>query len=371
MRISVSIIGLMLGLCWMACPDPGEGDPVAKRVGAGEACVANTDCEVGLLCHNGICMSPDSIDDDNSNGAMDSGNASNGNDVADSGSTAGNNNEGADAGEADNEPHNPFTSNGRPWLLSIDNGSNELLKIDAETGEHRGICPMAVSGFYVSTTFGINGVLYASKLEDDILEIIDPCTCEVQEVGPTNFGLLPGITANGVKEDTLFGLETQENLLLELDNETGAGSVIGDTIVDFSLSGTTWSDDLPGLFAINNIDDKLYTLDILTGEAHEVVQLDVDFHYVGIEWNAYNRKLYACTTVSSGLGQSATIDDGPGSHGTDGLAILYEINPETGRATRVNDLPHACNNLAAPWTAVPCVDDIVVVEEGSTDAGVE
>lgn len=351
MQFLSTILWVTLPILFLGCPDSG-GEPVEERAALGEACALNTDCEVGLLCEEDTCAEPGTQSTGTTpedaglahNGALvDSGSVPPDQVVVDAGNVA---------------PPNYV----RPWLLSIDNGSNEMIKIDVETGEHRGICSMASSGFYVSTTFGINGILYASKLEDDVIEVIDPCTCEVTAVGATGFGLIPGITANGVKEETIYGLETEEDLLLDLDVETGAGSVVGGTLTDFQLSGTTWSDDLPGLFAINNIDDTLYTLDTETGVAYVVAELDVDFNYVGIEWSPNNRKLYACTTLSSGLG-NATADP------TAGLSVLYEVDPEDGTTRFISNLPHSCNNLAAPWTAVACVDDIEMVSQETHDAG--
>lgn len=355
MQFLKTISLLTLPFLAMACPDPG-GQPADERAALGAACVQNTDCDIGLLCEGGVCVDPNA---ENNEEASEDGGQSSHEALADSGQTS------VDSGTS-SSPNDPFASDVRPWLLSVDNGSNELIKIDTQTGEHRGICVMPSSGFYVSTTFGIDGILYASKAEDDILEIIDPCTCEVQAVGPTGFGLLPGITANGVKIETLYGLETENDLLLDLDIETGAGAVVGETLVDFRLSGTSWSDDLPGLFAINNIDDSLYTLDTATGEAFFVAELDVDFNYVGIEWNTYDRKLYACTTYSPGLGQGPEV---PVGERPEGLSVLYEIDPSDGTTRYINDLPHACNNLAAPWTAIACVDDIEVVSQGTLDAG--
>ena len=344
-----------------ACSEPSGGDG-EERAALGAACVLNTDCEVGLLCQEGVCADPNMIQESSSN--VDGGQPL-AIESTDSGTSSNSDNSDLDAGTSASG-NNPLVSDARPWLLSVDNGSNELIKIDVETGAHRGICSMASYGFYVSTTFGINGVLYASKLENDVLEIIDPCTCETTLIGSTGFGLIPGITANGVKEETIYGLETEEDLLLDLDVETGAGSVVGGTMTDFQLSGTTWSDDLPGLFAINNIDDTLYTLDTETGVAYVVAELDTEFNYVGIEWNPYNRKLYACTTLSSGLGHGS-LDVNPGSN--NGLSVLYEVNPEDGTTRLISDLPHACNNLAAPWTAVACVDDLEVVSPDLLDAG--
>ena len=77
----------------------------------------------------------------------------------------------------------------------------------------------------------------------------------------------------------------------------GAGSEIGPLGVDFHFSGTTWSSELLGLYAINDTTDILYELDIGTGQAIEIAPLDVDFNSVGIEWHPTTQELYACTNV--------------------------------------------------------------------------
>ena len=100
--------------------------------------------------------------------------------------------------------------------------------------------------------------------------------------------------------------------------------------------GTTWSDALNGLYAIDGTSDTLYTLDPKTGAATKVVKLDKDFGSVGMELHPANNVIYACTTD----------------------AILYWVDPKTGKVTPIGPIGQnsSCTNLAAPWGPVKCVD---------------
>jgi len=235
-----------------------------------------------------------------------------------------------------------------PWLLSVDNATHELLKINTATGHSVSLCTLSnTMGSYPSTTFALDGTLYASNSVDNTLEIIDPCTCEVTAVGATGYGMLPGITAHGDDIEMLFGVSMDEDILLTLDRGSGQGTYVGDLGINFSMSGTTWiGEEGGGLFAINSVDDRLYSIDIDTGVASAIRMLNVNFIIVGIEWHSGNDVLYACTTASD----SQT--------GISGGSILYNIDRSTGTGTAIGVLPYSCNNLAAPWLPVPCVEEV-------------
>ena len=81
----------------------------------------------------------------------------------------------------------------------------------------------------------------------------------------------------------------------------------------------------------------MYEIDPLTGNATFTSNLDRNFGLVGIEWHTYTKELYACTDA--------------------GGNPLVAIDPATGTTTLIANLPFSCNNLAAPWTDVPCVDN--------------
>ena len=107
----------------------------------------------------------------------------------------------------------------------------------------------------------------------------------------------------------------------------------------WSCSGTSWSTDIDGLYAINDLTNTLYTLSTSNGTATPVAVIDTSFDSVGIEWHPGTTELYACTNFG-------------------GSSRLYSIDVSDGHATLIGDLPHNCNNLGAPWNPVACVDDV-------------
>ena len=226
-----------------------------------------------------------------------------------------------------------------PWLLSVNNATDELVKISTDDASTVVLCQLDVPDGYPSTTFGLDGTLYGSNSTDQTLDIIDPCTCETMTLGPTNFGSIPGITANGIEIELLFGVSVSADVLVTLNAQNGAGQEIGPLGVDFHYSGTTWSSELQGLYAIEDITNRLYELDTGTGTAVEIAPLDVNFSSVGIEWHPETMELYACTNVPQ-------------------QSMLYRVNTDDGTTELVGMLPYNCNNLAAPWVPVGCVDDV-------------
>jgi hypothetical protein len=222
------------------------------------------------------------------------------------------------------------------YLVHINNFRNQLWLIDVDTLEITVACEFIDDARYPSSTFGLDGSFYGSR-NAQFLDEIDPCTCEVTFVGDTGYEGVVGITANGVKEWELYGLSNRSNFLITIDNATGIGTGVGEGLGrDFGASGTTWSADIAGLFAINAVDDTLYRVDPLTGLAYMPIPINADFSTVGIEWHPSNGKLYACTN-----------------------SALFRIDTVTGEASHMLDLEDGCNNLAAPWQPVECLDALL------------
>ena len=237
--------------------------------------------------------------------------------------------------------------NGPYWLSSVYPQARRLMKIDIATGRTAVACQFQAEQInYPSTTFGRDGVLDGFNGPASAIDIIDPCTCEVRRVGRIEeangnvFNSVPGITANGLKMEALFGLSTDQDVLLDMDDETAQAEVIGALGEDFSTAGTTWSTEHNGLYAINGRTEQLYEVNKYTGEAVAVADLDIDFGSVGIEYHVGDQALYGCTDRENGT--------------------LYRIDTVTGRTTLVATLGYRCNNLAAPWTPVPCLDELEV-----------
>jgi hypothetical protein len=216
----------------------------------------------------------------------------------------------------------------------VRNDLDTLVKINVETGEETFLCDFGEDIAYPSITFGINGELFGSRSGQD-LDIIDPCTCDRTFIGNMGYTSINGITANGLEILRLYGIAGNVDVLLDIDNTDAVATEVGVGLgVDFGTHGSTWSNDIVGLYAINGTDDKLYQINVVTGVATETATLDVNMGTVGIEWHPANGILYTCTA----------------DH-------LYEVDTETGTTTEIGAMNHPCTNLAAPWTPVACVDD--------------
>ena len=225
------------------------------------------------------------------------------------------------------------------WLLSIDNGTGVLQRVNITTGATTDLCDLydptlAPIANYPSLTFSRNNFLYASR-GGSALDLIDPCTCEVTQLG--DFGIWTGV--NGITSDKgiqLLGAATTQDELFSIQTKTGVGTLIGDMGVNFTTSGATWSDTLNGLYAINGSNNGLYTIDPITGAATFLVTLSMNFGTVGIELLPANGVIYACSSEAN----------------------LLSIDPSTGVVTNIGPMNQsgACSNLAAPWKSVPCVE---------------
>ena len=318
-----------------ACPDTNENGSgtvsSSSVIDAGSAsvdCVLDSECEDGDVCVAQTCVeATSSVDAGFVESIEDAGTEMPPDETVDAGSP---------------EPA------GNPWLLSVNGTAKTLVKIDTVTGQTATVCSFStIYAGYPSTTFGLNGTLYGWNGSGDTLDIIDPCTCEVTVVGVTQaadgtiYTNVPGITADGHKVETLFGLSTDQDKLLELDVATGGAEEIGPLGVDFHYSGTTWSVELDGLYAINDYTDKLYVLNSHTGAATDIADLDLNFDKVGIEYHVGDQNLYTCTNANFSS-----------------LSKVYRVNVETGTTSVVANLDYGCNNLAAPWTPVACIDDL-------------
>ena len=226
-----------------------------------------------------------------------------------------------------------------PWLLSIDNASRTLRKVDIVTGKSAVVCTLPNKYAYPSLTFRRDNALMASR-KGSALDLINPCTCEVTAIGTYGGG---ATSVNGITSDHaqgLYGISAGLQSLIAIDSTTGIATVIGPLGVKFGANGATWSDELKALYAINGADDTLYTVNPQTGAATFQAKLSQSFVSVGVERHPGNGKIYACS------------DD----------AALREVDPQTGMVTVIGPMGEAggCTNLAAPWGPVACVDAVVV-----------
>ena len=216
------------------------------------------------------------------------------------------------------------------WLLNASGG--KLWRVDVESGESAPLCNLSIDLPYASLTFTRDDVLLASA--GDTLYHVDPCSCEVTEVGPytESFSGVNGITPN--QDMGIFGLSSVTDQLGNIDAGTAVVNVIGDLGTNFGVSGLTWSHKDQKLYSISSTGSaSLYTIDHITGVASNAIPLSISFSTVGIEIHPVDNKIYACS----------------------GALPLLEVDRVTGEITYIGSFGTQvgggtfCNNLGAPW----------------------
>ena len=246
--------------------------------------------------------------------------------------------------DADDPGSNSGWDPATPWLLTVDNSTKTLQKVNVETAETIDVCVLndgtPAGGLlamptYPSLTFSRFNGLYASQ-QGGSLDQIDPCTCEITPIGPYgDYSGIYGITSD--EGDNLYGVATVQDWLVAISTDDGHGHGVGPLGYDFTTAGATWSDVNETLFAINGGTDGLYTIEPTTGVSTLLSALDYDFGTVGIELHPANGVIYACSSD----------------------AHLLSVDLD-GKVTDIGDMGQggSCTNLAAPWMPVPCLDSL-------------
>jgi streptogramin lyase len=262
-----------------------------------------------------------------------------------------------------------FDRDGDLW--GIDNGGPSLLySIDPGTGVVTPVGP--VGTLLAGLAFDpIDGTAYASGAAgNDMIYRVDLTTGTANPIGSTGLGgATPDICFD--VHGNLFGVKgggLSSNNLIAIDKTTGAGSVIGATVIDI-LSGLG-SQAFLGLAQTNvlyatqgNNGDQLATIDPLTGVATSVG--NTGLHLSGLAVSSAG-ELLATTRINSDLYRldAATGDAylvGPtgvfyldaiafdrGGHlwgiNNDGPSTMFAINPATAAASPIGE-------TGAPWIA--------------------
>lgn len=229
------------------------------------------------------------------------------------------------------------TSAGEPgeWLLTVDRGSSppRLVKVGL-TGGPVEVCALPASVDYTSLAFTRDGTLYGHNAAQGRIDVLDPCNCSFQIVGPTSLGALAlGLAAMG--DEGLLALDPALDALVRVDVQTGLGTVIGPLGYLFEGSAIAWSDPLQLPYAVEGSNDYLYTIDPSTGAATPLHPLVPGVTDPGLAVHPNDDALYLCDADT-----------------------LYGLDPATGGLSMIGPLglTGACRTLAAPQTAVACVD---------------
>lgn len=219
------------------------------------------------------------------------------------------------------------------WLLTVDNAASppELVRQDLMSGTTETVCAFPGGTVYDSIVFARDGTLYAHNAGQSRIDTINPCNCGFQVIGPTSTGpLVLAIDA----EDGMFALDPTLDALARVDLQTGLANVIGGLGLDFMGTGAAWSDNLTGVYAVDDVTDQLFAIAEDTGFAALSATLSEDVTTPGLAVHP-DGTFYVCTGTT-----------------------LYELDSFSGAMSQVATmgLAGACTNLTAPRTGIACLD---------------
>jgi len=234
------------------------------------------------------------------------------------------------------------------WILAIDQpggGVHVLLKVsvdEGEVGETTVICEdleispeLPADTDFTSLTFN-NEELYASS-NGNTLAYVNPCACEVTEIGPFGFEWVNGITSN--EAQNMFGASVTSDVVITIDPMTGVSKVLSQLPGDWGATGLTWSAPIDNLlYGINAADDRLYTFDGDNASPLGSVSMTASFESVGLEFHPGKETLYACGVTKQ-------------------RKSLFSVDLDSGEVTleAADVFGGNCNNLAAPFGPVECI----------------
>ncbi|MCH9685265.1 MAG: hypothetical protein K0V04_27765 [Deltaproteobacteria bacterium] len=222
-----------------------------------------------------------------------------------------------------------------PWLLTVDNGSNppRLMRVGLDGGSTP-ICSLAATVDYTSVIFARDGTLYGHNAAANRIDVVDPCNCSFQIVGPTSLGSVV-LSLGPADDDDLLAIDTDLDALARVDVGTGLATAVGALGFFFGPSSIAWSDLIVQPYVVEGDNDFLYSVAVATGESMALWPLSIDVTSPGLAVHPNDNGLYLC--------------DGD---------MLYTVDPSNGMTLPVGSigLEGSCQTLSPPQTAVDCID---------------
>jgi len=200
---------------------------------------------------------------------------------------------------------------------------NRLLRIDRDTAASEVVGATNVPEWMNGLTYDpVGNVLYGLNPGTKSLYRIDRTTGRATVVGTP--GRLGFGNANGLAYDpiarVLYGTDNFTNALFTIDTATGVGTRVADITGGFTeIEGLGYDPFTRTLFGLTQLQSRVVTIDTATGLATGLPVALPPGVWRGLDFDTERRVLYGTT---EGL-----------------LTTLYRIDPTTGAATRVGDLP--------------------------------
>ncbi len=194
-------------------------------------------------------------------------------------------------------------------LVSVDTNAGYVYEIDPTSGSTTTIVAIADSSVGINTMdVREDGTAVVQDHVNLMIHQIDACAGTLTSIGATGVGNMCGISfgPGGV----LYGMDTTNDNLVQIDVGSGAGTVIGPLGLDVGNCGLAYDCGTDTLYGADGTSNQVFVLDSATGAASAFVSTGVPFSAVGLELDNATGLLLASTG-----------------------ADLYTVDPATGTTT--------------------------------------
>jgi hypothetical protein len=208
-------------------------------------------------------------------------------------------------------------------LVTIDTSAGYVYEIDPSTAAMTTVSSISDTSLRINTMdVSENGTAVVQDAAGSQMLHMDACTGTTSLIGSTGVGNMCGIAFG--PGGLLYGMDTTNDQLVEIDIMTGAGTVIGPLGFELGNCGLSYDCTNDRLIGANATTSEIFTVDPVTGLGSGHIVTDVPFDGVGLDYDPASGVLYA----SSG-------DD------------LYHVDPSTGATTFIGALDgESINDLA-------------------------
>ncbi|MEL6343112.1 MAG: putative metal-binding motif-containing protein [Myxococcota bacterium] len=168
------------------------------------------------------------------------------------------------------------------WLLMATKNNGDIFEVDTSTAERTLFTTLDAELYATSGAVEPNGSRVWMQSLDDELVTVDICDGAVAaqgarswSTGALDFG--PG--------GTLYAINNPTSELLAVDTD-GTAETIGPLGLPLGSSGMAFDCTRQQLYAIDGEQDILFQIDVETGAAIERIPLQPDFEFVGLAYDA-------------------------------------------------------------------------------------
>ncbi|MCB9758637.1 MAG: hypothetical protein H6739_02230 [Alphaproteobacteria bacterium] len=184
-------------------------------------------------------------------------------------------------------------------LVTIHSGLREVFQVQPENGQHfrlseieERLTPYEFSSL-ASDPGSADGTVYAYDSAEGHLYYFDPCNGTGWGVGPVDSGRLCGISF-GV-DSRLFGLDVDNDTLVEISTVDGSTEVIGLLDIDIDDCGVAFSCVKQRMYGVELPGGNLFQVNLDTGKAQELIPLAVPMTSPGLAYHLEEQTLYLGT----------------------------------------------------------------------------